>query len=103
MGHRWAARRPVALAWLRSRPGTVVPILDATRDDQLRNNLAAADVTLDARQRELLGEASAVTLGFPHDMLHQRGVTELTYGDQWELVDDRRTATRRQVNDRMPA
>jgi aryl-alcohol dehydrogenase-like predicted oxidoreductase len=93
----------VALAWLRSRPGTVVPILGATRDDQLRSNLAAADVTLDARQRELLDEASAVTLGFPHDMLRQRGVTELAYGDEWELVDDRRTAARRQVNDRVPA
>jgi aryl-alcohol dehydrogenase-like predicted oxidoreductase len=93
----------VALAWLRSRPGAIVPILGATRDEQLRDNLASADVTLDARQRELLDEASAVSLGFPHDMLRQRGVTDLTYGDQWNLVDDRRTATRRQVNDQVPS
>ena len=93
----------VALAWLRSRPGAIVPVLGATRDGQLRDSLASAEVTLDVRQRELLDEASAVSLGFPHDMLRQRGVTDLTYGDQWDLVDDRRTASRRPVNDRVPS
>jgi hypothetical protein len=32
-------------------------------------------------------------------LLRQRGVTDITYGDQWELVEDRRSGTRRTVND----
>jgi aryl-alcohol dehydrogenase-like predicted oxidoreductase len=82
----------VALAWLRGRPGTVVPIVGATRPEQLADSLAAADLTLDADQLARLDKASAVPLGFPHDLLRQDYVTEITYGDQWRQVDTRRPA-----------
>ena len=39
----------VALAWLRARPGTVVPIIGARRLAHLEDNLAAVDVDADAR------------------------------------------------------
>ena len=81
----------VAIAWLRGRPGTVVPILGATREEQLRDNLAAADLSLPPEHRERLDAASAVSLGFPHELLEQPGVKAGTFGDQWALVDDRRT------------
>jgi len=77
----------VAIAWLRSRPGSVVPILGATREEQLRDSLAASEVTLTPEQLERLERASAVPLGFPHELPRQRHVTQITYGDQWELVD----------------
>nr|WP_307782742.1 aldo/keto reductase [Tenggerimyces flavus] len=79
----------VAIAWLRSRPGTVVPIVGASREEQLRDNLAAADVTIPPEQLDRLDAASAFSLGFPHELLRQRQVKEGTYGDQWALVDDR--------------
>jgi aryl-alcohol dehydrogenase (NADP+) len=55
----------VALAWLRSRPGTVVPIIGARRLRHLEQNLAGVDVTLSAAQVRRLDEVSAPVLGYP--------------------------------------
>ena len=43
-----ASPAAVALAWLRTRPGTVVPIVGARRLHHLQDNLTALDLTLDA-------------------------------------------------------
>jgi aryl-alcohol dehydrogenase-like predicted oxidoreductase len=58
----------VALAWLRSRPGTVVPIIGARRIGHLEDNLAGLDVTLDAGQLRRLDEVSAPDLDYPAPM-----------------------------------
>lgn len=58
----------VALAWLRSRPGAVVPIVGARRLDHLENNLGGLDVTLTADQRARLDEVSAPVLNYPAPM-----------------------------------
>ena len=58
----------VALAWLRGRPGAVVPIVGARRLDHLENNLAALDVTLTADQRARLDAVSAPVLDYPAPM-----------------------------------
>lgn len=55
----------VSLAWLRARPGTVVPILGARRVEHLENNLAALDVTLAPEHLTALDEVSAPTLNYP--------------------------------------
>jgi aryl-alcohol dehydrogenase-like predicted oxidoreductase len=88
----------VALAWLLTRPGVVVPILGATKDEQLRDNLASIDVSLDAGQLERLDAASRVALGQPHDMLRQEVTIEKVYSSRWQGIDDRRTTVRRGVN-----
>jgi aryl-alcohol dehydrogenase-like predicted oxidoreductase len=59
----------VALAWLRTRPGSIVPILGARRLSQIRDNLTCLDVTLSEEYLRQLDEASRVDLGFPHDFL----------------------------------
>lgn len=48
----------VALAWLRSRPGTVVPIVGARRLAHLESNLAGLDVELGADQLHRLDAVS---------------------------------------------
>ena len=58
----------VALAWLRARQGTVVPILGARRSEHLEDNLSALDVTLDAEQLATLDAVSAPTLNYPAPM-----------------------------------
>jgi len=58
----------VALAWLRARPGTVVPIVGARRLEHLETNLASLDVTLTADQFRRLDEASAPALDYPAPM-----------------------------------
>lgn len=85
----------VALAWLRQRPGNIVPIVGATKEEQLADNLGCLDVTLDADAVARLDEISAVPLGFPHDFLSGDGVKSVVYGEQWPAIEDRRSTYRR--------
>ena len=64
----------VALAWLRSRPAPVIPIIGARKLSQLEDNLASIDLSLSADQLKALEEASRIELGFPHELY----VKELT-------------------------
>jgi diketogulonate reductase-like aldo/keto reductase len=57
----------VALAWMATRG--VIPILGARTAEQLAENLGATNVTLSPQQVARLDAASAIPLGFPHDML----------------------------------
>ncbi|MFJ9847983.1 aldo/keto reductase [Streptomyces sp. NPDC101150] len=85
----------VALAWLRSRPGNIIPIIGATKESQLADNLAGVDVHLDADALARLDGASAVPLGFPHAFLNEPGVQANVYGDRRADIDDRRSTYRR--------
>ncbi|MFD3505281.1 aldo/keto reductase [Streptomyces sp. NPDC058678] len=85
----------VALAWLLGRPGNVVPIIAATKESQLADNLGCVDVRLDADAVARLDEVSAVPLGFPHDFVREPAVTRNIYGDRWPEIDDRRSTYRR--------
>lgn len=58
----------VALAWLRAREGTVVPIIGARRQTHLVDNLAALDVTLDPGQLGVLDAVSTPVLNYPSDL-----------------------------------
>jgi aryl-alcohol dehydrogenase-like predicted oxidoreductase len=89
----------VALAWLRDRPGNIIPIIGVTKESQLADNLASAEVELDADAVERLDEASAVPLGFPHDFLREPGITENVYGDRWADIKDRRSTYRRTTSE----
>jgi len=70
----------VALAWLRSRPVPVIPIIGARKLSQLQDNLASFDLTLSADQLKTLDEASRIELGFPHDMYTKEMVRAIAYG-----------------------
>ncbi|GAB2852279.1 aldo/keto reductase [Streptomyces deserti] len=89
----------VALAWLLARPGNAVPIIAATKESQLADNLGSVDVRLDADALARLDEVSAVPLGFPHDFLRDPAVTRNVYGDRWADIDDRRSTHRRTAHD----
>jgi aryl-alcohol dehydrogenase-like predicted oxidoreductase len=56
----------VALAWLIGRPGVTSLIVGARTSEQLADNLAAADLTLTADERERLDRVSAPVLRYPH-------------------------------------
>ena len=58
----------VALAWLRAREGTVVPILGARRLEHLETNLAGLEVSPTADQLRRLDEISAPALNYPAPM-----------------------------------
>ncbi|WP_432492075.1 aldo/keto reductase [Kineococcus auxinigenes] len=56
----------VALAWLLGRPGVTSLVIGARTEEQLRDDLAAADLVLADDERRRLDEVSAVPLRYPH-------------------------------------
>ena len=58
----------VSLAWLRSRQGTVVPIVGARRLEHLTSNLAGLEVSLSTEQLSRLDAVSAPTLNYPAEL-----------------------------------
>ncbi|MBB2900350.1 aryl-alcohol dehydrogenase-like predicted oxidoreductase [Kineococcus radiotolerans] len=56
----------VALAWLLGRPGVTSLVVGARTEEQLSDNLAAADLVLDAEERARLDAVSAIPLRYPH-------------------------------------
>ncbi|MEV0822467.1 aldo/keto reductase [Nonomuraea rubra] len=60
-----ATSAAVALAWLRARQGTVVPIVGARRVTHLQDNLTALEVTLTPEHLRMLDEVSAPDLNYP--------------------------------------
>ncbi len=63
-GHGVSAAQ-IALAWLLGRPGVSSVVIGARTDEQLADNLAAAELTLAADERARLDELSAPPLLYP--------------------------------------
>jgi aryl-alcohol dehydrogenase-like predicted oxidoreductase len=61
----------VAIAWTMNRSPVIHPIIGARTADQLRDNLAALDLTLPPEIITRLEEATGFTLGFPNDFIAQ--------------------------------
>jgi aryl-alcohol dehydrogenase-like predicted oxidoreductase len=70
----------VALAWLRTRPVPVIPIIGARKLSQLQDNLASLDLTLSADQVKTLDEARRIELGFPYDLYRKELPRTFMYG-----------------------
>jgi aryl-alcohol dehydrogenase-like predicted oxidoreductase len=71
----------VALAWTLLNPAVTAPLIGARTPDQLADDLGALDVTFTAEQRAALESASAVDLGFPHDLLRRPRTRGHVFGD----------------------
>src|SRR3546814_4730738 len=75
----------LALAWMMSRD--VIPLVGATRAEQLRENLAAAAIKLDAATPKRLDAASAFYAGHPCSMLEWNMTLALGYGGLLDHID----------------
>jgi len=80
----------VALAWLRTRPGAIVPILGARGLDQIRDNLGCLDLTIPEEHLRRLDEASKIDLGFPHDFLANPAGKDRLYGGLYSRMAQHR-------------
>ena len=80
-GEHGVSAAQVALAWLLGRPGVTTAIVGARTEDQLADNLAAADLVLSAEDRARLDAVSAQPLPYPH--WHQAN----TSGDRLSPAD----------------
>jgi aryl-alcohol dehydrogenase-like predicted oxidoreductase len=69
----------LALAWLLHRPQPVIPIIGTKKIAQLTDNLAALAIKLSTEQIEALDQASAISLGFPHEFYQVEMVRNFAY------------------------
>jgi aryl-alcohol dehydrogenase-like predicted oxidoreductase len=73
----------VAIAWVLAKG--MLPIIGPRTLEQLADNLASAEAKLSAEQIQRLDSVSAITLGFPHDVVS--GTSGRLAGGKAELTD----------------
>lgn len=71
----------VALAWILAEPAVTAPIMGVRSLAQLEDNLGALETVLDEGQRARLATASAIDLGFPHEMLARPMTRQVMFGE----------------------
>lgn len=76
----------VALNWLIQQGPEIIPIIGARQVDQLKDNMACLDFTLSPKHLEALNKVSAITLGFPHDMINSELVQEFAFSNTLKSI-----------------
>ncbi|MNI98251.1 hypothetical protein D3C73_1570650 [compost metagenome] len=66
----------------------VLPIIGPRTPEQIADNLLAADIQLTPDQIERLDRASAISLGFPHEMLAAPGNIALWTAGKADRIDN---------------
>jgi aryl-alcohol dehydrogenase-like predicted oxidoreductase len=77
----------VALSWVRQQGISCIPIVGATRLDQLDENLKSLELVLNADQLNRLDAVSKIELGFPGDFFREEGVKTVTYGGFYDRIE----------------
>ena len=80
----------VALSWVRQQGSCTIPIVGARTADQLKDSLGCVDVVLNTEELAALNAVSAIELGFPHDFLATENVRNLTTGNQYHNLIQRK-------------
>lgn len=76
----------VALNWVRQQSGTIIPIVGARNEKQIKDSLGCLDFSLSAERLSKLDEVSKIELGFPHDFLVSDGVKQNAYGGMYDKI-----------------
>jgi aryl-alcohol dehydrogenase-like predicted oxidoreductase len=79
----------VALAWTAQQGFSCIPIVGATKLDQLHENLKSVDVILSNEHLHRLDEVSKIPLGFPGDFFKEDGVKMNSFGGFYDKVEKR--------------
>jgi len=79
----------VALKWTTVQGISCIPIVGATKVNQLENNLKTIDVSLSKEHLQRLNEVSAIELGFPGDFFKEEAVKTNTFGGFYDCVEKR--------------
>jgi aryl-alcohol dehydrogenase-like predicted oxidoreductase len=79
----------VALQWMMDRDFSCIPIVGATKIDQLNDNLKAIDTKLTPEHFKKLNEESAIELGFPGDFFNEDAVKMNSFGGFYDRVEKR--------------
>ena len=79
----------VALKWTMQQGFSSIPIVGATKVQQLEDNLKTVDVELSDAHLQKLNAASAIELGFPGDFFKEEGIKMNTFGGFYDRVEKR--------------
>jgi aryl-alcohol dehydrogenase-like predicted oxidoreductase len=71
----------VALNWVRQKYNRIIPIVGATRVEQLNDNLGCFEFRLTDDEMRVLDQASPLDRGFPYEFLAFPGMEKLLYGN----------------------
>jgi aryl-alcohol dehydrogenase-like predicted oxidoreductase len=82
----------IALAWIRAQSPQMIPILGASKLEQLQDNLKCLDVNLSPAQLQQLDRVSQIELGFPHDFLASEMVQNNLFSGTYDSIDRARPA-----------
>jgi aryl-alcohol dehydrogenase-like predicted oxidoreductase len=77
----------VAIGWVRQQHGSIVPIVGARTETQIKDDLGVLEFALTEDQLDRLSEASPIQLGFPRSFLESDHVRGLIFGQTWDLID----------------
>lgn len=77
----------VAINWVKQQPGTIVPIIGARTETQVKDNLGSLGFELTTDQLDRLSAASPIQLGFPRSFLESDHVRGLIFGETWDKID----------------
>jgi aryl-alcohol dehydrogenase-like predicted oxidoreductase len=84
-----ASAAQVALAWLRYRDNSIIPIIGTRKLAQLEDNLASLKIELNAEQLRKLDEVSKIELGFPHDFYEREMIRNFVYAGLADQIERR--------------
>jgi aryl-alcohol dehydrogenase-like predicted oxidoreductase len=76
----------VALAWTRQQYHKCIPIVGATKIDQLAENLQSLELELEPAFLQRLNDASQIDLGFPGDFFQEPGVRKNNFGGFYDQI-----------------
>jgi diketogulonate reductase-like aldo/keto reductase len=74
----------VAIAWVSAKGA--IPIIGPRTRAQLNDNLAATEASLTADHIRRLDDVSAISLGFPHDLLAAPAIQDRIAGEKRALL-----------------
>ncbi len=79
----------VALKWTMQQPLSVIPIVGATKKEQLEQNLKVIDIIIPEEDMKHLDEISAIDLGFPGKFLNEEAMQMNNYGGFYDKIEKR--------------
>lgn len=83
------AASQVALKWTMQQDFSSIPIVGATKLDQLKENLKTVDIELSEANMQRLNAASEIELGFPAEFYREEGVQKNNFGGFYDRIEKR--------------
>jgi aryl-alcohol dehydrogenase-like predicted oxidoreductase len=81
----------LAINWTRHRQQVMIPIIGASKANQLQDSLGCLSFTIPEQFLARLEEVSKIELGFPHDFLKSEGIKEEAFGGMYDMLDNHRS------------